>query len=412
MKVKECRICRSPDLELFLDLGKHPMADAFIEFDQLEKQETLIPLGVCSCQQCGLIQLSYVVPAAKLYDKNYIYESSITRMGQRHWTEFSKTAADIANLKTGELVLDIGSNVGVLLEKFRNLGATILGVDPAPTIVDIAHNRGIETIKGFFDLEMAHQIKKERKPAKIITATNVFAHIDDLHLLMKAIDDLLAKDGVFIVEAPYILNLIKSLEYDTIYHEHLSYLSLKPMITLFNKFQMEIFEVQQRDIHGGSVRCYVRRKSNTSLKVSNVIKDLLQLEQHSGIYQQSHLNQFATKVANHRDHLVTLLKRLKAEGRKIAAVSAPAKGMTLLNYCGIGPDILEFITEKSTLKIGRYTPGQHIPIVTDGKLLESQPDYALILAWNFAEEIMENLDKYLQAGGKFIIPIPEPHILG
>ena len=388
------------------------MADAFIQFSRLEEEEIFNPLDVYACQQCGLIQLGYTVPASQLYDKSYIYESSITQMGQKHWAEFSKTAAEIGCLGTDELVVDIGSNVGVLLEKFREQGAKVLGVDPAPSIVKLAHKRGIETVESFFDFGIAQSIRKEKSSAKIITATNVFSHIDDLHMLMKAVDCLLAKDGIFIIEAPYILNLIKSLEYDTIYHEHLSYLSLKPMIPLFDKFNMEIFEVQQRDIHGGSIRCYVRRKLNAGSEISNIVNDLLQLEHRSGIYELPYLKKFAVKVFNHRIKLVTLLKGLKEEGRTIAGVSAPAKGMTLINYCGIGTDILDFITEKSTLKIGRYTPGQRIPIVPDQKLIEVQPDYALILAWNFAEEIMENLKDYSLAGGKFIIPIPEPRILG
>lgn len=412
MRTQRCRICKSEDIKLFLKLGDHPLADAFIEASRLKEEEVCVPLEVCACQECGLIQLNYTVPASQLYDKNYIYESSITQMGQKHWTEFSTTAAEIADLKTEELVVDIGSNVGVLLKNFRDRGAKVLGVDPAPTIAKLANERGIETIESFFDFKTANQIKKEKSSAKIITATNVFAHIDDLHMLMRAVDFLLAKHGIFIIEAPYILNLIKSLEYDTIYHEHLSYLSLKPMIILFNKFDMEIFEVQQRDIHGGSIRCYVRRKQNSISNISNIITDLLELEYRSGIYELSYLKKFAIKVSSHRKKLMTLLQGLKDDGRIIAGVSAPAKGMTLINYCGIGPDILEFITEKSTLKIGRYTPGQRIPIVPDKKLLELQPDYALILAWNFSEEIMENLNDYLLAGGKFIIPIPEPRILG
>lgn len=412
MNIEKCRICGESNLSIFLDLGSHPMADAFIEESRLGEQERFNPLQVCSCQECGLIQLNHVIPATRLYDENYIYESSTTHMGKRHWAEFAKTAAEIAQLKPGDLVIDIGSNVGTLLEKFRDQGAEILGVDPAPTIVDIALERGVETINGFFNLETAHRIRDERKRAKIITATNVFAHIDDLHGTMTAIAHLLAADGIFIVEAPYLPNLIESLEYDTIYHEHLSYLSLKPMIKLFGQHDMEIFDVQQRDIHGGSFRCYVRRTSHRSTKVSNVINDLLQLEQRCGIYNVERLHQFAADVADHRDQLLTMLRRLKDEGRTIAAVSAPAKGMTLLNYVSIGPDILEFITEKSTLKIGRYSPGQHIPIVPDDKLMECKPDYALLLAWNFAGEIMDNLSGYLRAGGKFIIPIPKPHILG
>ena len=411
LKIDSCRICGSTELTSFLDLGEHPMADAFVEPAKLDDLEFTAPLVVCACADCGLIQLRHVVPPAILYDESYVYESSITHMGQRHWTEFSLTSSDIADLSPGDLVVDIGSNVGVLLEKFRDCGATILGVDPAPTIAHIANGRGIETLEAVFDQKISEQVLASRGPAKIITATNVFAHIHDLHSLIQAVRTLMAEDGLFIVEAPYVPNMLRALEYDTIYHEHLSYLSLRPIMRLVEQYDLEVFDVQQHDIHGGSFRIFIRRAAGSG-KISSVVDDLVRLEEAAGVYRLERLNRFAADVSEHRTKLLGMLNILKQGGRRIAGVSAPAKGMTLLNYCGIGPETLSYITEKSELKVGRYSPGSKIPIKPDSSLLEDAPDYALILAWNFAEEIMQNLKSYSQNGGKFIIPIPEPHIIG
>ena len=248
--------------------------------------------------------------------------------------------------------------------------------------------------------------------ASVITATNVFAHVDHLFGFMRAVDALLNDTGVLAVEAPYLVDLVQNCEYDTIYHEHLSYLSLKPLLKFFAKCDMEIFEVQRRDIHGGSFRVFVQRKRSAGRPVSKVIDELLASEEHEGVYNRDRLTQFAAAVALNRSELRGLLIGLKSKGHRIAAVSAPAKGMTLLNYCGLDHGLIDFVTEKATLKIGRFTPGTHIPVLADEALLEQRPDFALLLAWNFAEEIMGNLKAFSDAGGKFIIPIPHPRIVG
>jgi hypothetical protein len=316
------------------------------------------------------------------------------------------------NLNSNDLVVDIGSNVGVLLQMFREQGTRVLGVDPAANIAEIANNNGIETIAAFFDTEAARRIVASKGQATVITATNVFAHVGDLHDLMRAVSALLAERGTFVIEAPYFLELLHSLEYDTIYHEHLSYLSLKPLVRFFRQFGMEIFDAQLRDIHGGSIRLFVRRIGSPASPVAAVVDQMLANEARERIYELDTLKQFAQNVAGNRKALRELLTSLKESGSKIVAVSAPAKGMTLLNYCSLGSDFLDFVTEKSKLKIGRYTPGVHLEVVPDDMLLTHQPDYALLLAWNFAEEIMNNLKEFSDRGGKFIIPIPTPRIVG
>ncbi len=404
-----CRMCKSANLAQFLDLGFHPPSDQFRRKEQLHESVSYYPLEVMLCQNCGLVQLSYVVSPEVLYRHDYPYEASVTKTGQHHWFEFARTTVERLQLGSQDLVVDIGSNVGVLLESFKANGTRILGVDPASNIVLIAQQRGIESLNEFFNLEVARRIVQEKGHATVVTGTNVFAHVDDLDAFMKGIDTLLNDRGVFIFEAPYFVNLINNLEYDTIYHEHLSYLSLRPLVPFFDRFGMEIFDVQQRDIHGGSFRVWVTRKGKMS--IAPIVLELMEREDRMGLYTLDVLNKFAVDVQQNRQELLWLLRQLKHENKRIAGVSAPAKGMTLLNYCRIGQETLDFVTEKSVLKIGRFTPGAHIPVVSDAELMRQSPDYALLLAWNFADEIMANLHAYRESGGQFIIPIPHPRIV-
>jgi len=405
-----CRMCKkSESLQQFLDLGFTPPADQFRRREQLSEPDIYYPLEVMFCTNCGLSQLNYVVSPEILFRHDYPYESSMTQTGRAHWKEFACTTTKLLGLSSNDLVVDVGSNVGVLLEFFRANGTQILGVDPAPNIVRIAEKRGIETLAEFFSMDVVERILADKGQATVVTGTNVFAHIDDLDSFMLEVDKLLNDRGVLIIEAPYFVNLIKNLEYDTIYHEHLSYLSVKPLVQFFKRFQMEIFEIQQRDIHGGSFRLFVSRVGQRL--VSPVVEKLLKVEEEEGLHTMEGLAKFSEAVQKNRQDLLWLLRRLKHEGKRIVGISAPAKGMTLLNYCRIGKETLDFVTEKSSLKIDRFTPGAHIPVVSDEELIRQVPDYGLLLAWNFAEEIMANLKPYQDKGGKFIIPIPTPRVI-
>lgn len=404
-----CRMCQSIDLYKFLDLGFTPPADQFRRIDQLKEPETYYPLEVYVCDNCGLVQLGYVVSPEVLYRNDYPYESSTTRTGREHWANFAGQVVQRFGLDEKDLVVDIGSNVGVLLSAFKDHGTRIQGVDPAANIAMLAHERGVDTICDFFNHATVETIINTKGHASVVTATNVFAHVDDLDTLMKNIKLLLKEDGIFIFEAPYLVNLIKSLEYDTIYHEHLSYLSVKPLKRFFEKFDVEMFDVEQVDIHGGSFRVYVGKRSLQN--VSKIVGQLLKMEEEKGLYSHERLNNFSAKVKKNRQEVVSLLHSLKNQGKRIAGVSAPAKGMTLLNYCRIGDELLDFVTEKSALKIGRVTPGTHIPVMPDSHLIKAKTDYALLLAWNFADEIINNLNEFRSKGGKFIVPIPMPKII-
>jgi|MDSW01.1.fsa_nt_gb SAM-dependent methyltransferase len=405
----KCRLCGHVNFHKYLDLGFTPPADQFRRSEQLVYAEETYPLEVQMCESCGLSQLSFTVSPEVLYRNDYPYESSITKTGDLHWTQFANSIIAKFGLSNNDLVVDVGSNVGTLLNKFKIQGINVQGVDPAANIVMIAQANGIDTLCEFFNGESVQKIISSKSRAKIITATNCFAHVDDLNIFMKNIFQLLEDDGVFIFESPHIKNLIKKNEYDTIYHEHLSYLSLKPLVKFAEKFDLQIFDVVESDIHGGSFRVFFCKKGKYPIE-DNVHK-MIKLEEDEGIFDVKVLDQFALRVKDNKAQLMEMLYSLKKQGKSVVGVSAPAKGMTLLNYCGIDREILDYVTEKSQLKIGRYTPGGHIPVYSDERLIQDQPDYALLLAWNFADEIIKNLDEYRKKGGRFIIPIPNPKIL-
>lgn len=404
-----CRICNSNNLEEYLNLGFTPPSDQFLRKDQLCYSENYYPLVVNFCHNCGLSQLSYIVSPEILYRNDYPYESSITKTGNIHWTKFAEDTVNKFSLKDNDLVVDIGSNVGTLLSKFKNIGTNVQGIDPAANIVMKAIKNGIDTDCDFFNSEAVDKIISSKGYASIVTCTNCFAHVDNLNELVINVKKLINKSGVFIFESPHIKNLIEKIEYDTIYHEHLSYLSLKPLVKFFNDHDLEIFDVMNTDIHGGSFRVFIGNIGQHE-KSHNVNKFITE-EEELKVFDYKFLKTFQSKVDKNKQELVSLLYDLKLKGNKIAAVSAPAKGMTLLNYCKIDSSLIDFVTEKSELKIGRYTPGQHIPVLPDAALIENSVDYALILAWNFADEIMNNLKHYKDSGGKFIIPIPYPKII-
>ena len=408
MQKNNCRMCKSNNMLKFLDLGFSALSDNFLTVEQLEQPEIFYPLTVHSCLDCGLCQLGYVVPPELMFNENYPYDSSTTKTGREHFTEMGIYICDRFNLKPNSFVIDVGSNAGVLLSGFKSKGMRVLGIEPSSKLANVAIKNGIDSIIEFFSKKLVKKILADYGKVSIITGTNVFAHIDDLDDFMIAADSLLVEDGIIVIEAPYLLHLIENLEYDTIYHEHLSYLSVKPMIEFCKKFGFEVFDIEEQTIHGGTLRYFIGRKDKR--KVSQNVSNYLKIEEKQKIYSEKTLQEFARSVKNHRKVLLQILHELKINGKKIVAISAPAKGNTLLNYCKIDSEILDYVTERNPLKVGKFTPGMHIPVYSDEKL-EDQPDYALILAWNFADEIIQNNSKYREKGGKFIIPIPKPVIV-
>ena len=408
-KVESCRICKSADLYFFLKLGPTPLANRFIRPGQERESEPSYPLDVCLCKKCGLVQLGFVVPPEILF-RDYIYFSSTSTTICNHFAEMAgEVLADYT--EKGDLVVEIASNDGVLLKNMLGKGVRPLGVEPATNIAKVANGAGIETLNDFFNSETAKRIFSERGPAKVILANNVFAHIPDLNDCAMGMELLLHKDGVVIIEFPQLYDLYQNLEFDTVYHEHLSYFSLKPLMRLFSNFGMELFDAKKFQVHGGTLRIYVQKKGGPHKINSSALSALLSKEEKAGLYSPAAYDRFAAGVENLRAELVSLLASLKKKGKKIAIYSAPAKGNTLLNYCKIGTSLVDYAVDKSPAKQGLLTPGMHIPVFGLDKLRADPPDYLLILAWNFKDEIMAQQAEFAEAGGRFIIPVPKPAIV-
>lgn len=407
--MKQCRVCKSNKLKLFLSLGRTPLANSFLEDKQLELSEEFYPLNVCFCESCGFVQLAEVVPPERLF-KNYIYVTSTSSEAREHYKNLVDDAVEKFKLPKNSLVVEFASNDGTLLKNFKKFNVKVLGVEPAENIALIAKASGVETINDFFKPEVAKNIVDSKGKASMIIGTNVFAHIDNLDEVMESFQILLDSEGVIIIESPYLMDFLDKTEYDTIYHEHVSYLSLIPLVTFFKKYGLKIFDVKRTNIHGGSIRIFASR-TNAKFKETKELSDLLSLEKRLGLDTIKPYSNFALNVQKSRVKLLELLYELKSDGKKIIGYGAAAKGNTLLNYCNIGQDILDYIADKSPLKQGKYTPGTNIPVVSPDKILDDNPEYMLILAWNFADEIIKEQYKFKERGGKFIIPIPEAKII-
>lgn len=391
-----CHICQSEKLYKFLSLGPMPLANSYLREDQLNLPEPYYPLDVYFCDNCGLVQLGETVSPEILF-KDYAYITGTSQTRKTHFSWLVEQAIQQSKPPKGSLIVDIGSNDGTLLQNFE--GYNTLGIEPATNIVALATSQGIETLNDFFGVEVAKKIRKDKGEAHIILGTNVFAHVANLDDFMQGITHLLSKDGVFIIEVPYLLDLLNKLEFDTIYHEHLHYFSIRPLATLFKKFGMGIVKVDRTEIDGGSICVYTQKSVDMSAPIEQVI----------GL---DSLEEFAQSVVKVKEELVTLLRELKSQGAKISGYTAPAKGNVLLNYCKIGTDILDYTIDVTPFKQGHYTPGMHIPIYPEQHFHELPPDYALLLAWNFEEEILRKEKQWMNEGGKFIIPIPKPRIVG
>lgn len=407
-KRERCRICSSSDLSLVLDLGRMPLANASLQTPADFKHEQFYPLGVYFCAHCSLVQLLDVIHPSVLFSRyNYVTGTSDTIAA--HNVEYARAIVTRLNMQPDDLVVEIASNDGSLLKQFAPYGVRTLGVEPATNIAEIANNAGIETVNQFFDSALALELASSYGKARAIIGNNVLAHLDDPIDFLNGCKQLLASDGLISVEVPYLYDLVEQLEYDTIYHEHLSYFSVKTLMFLSRAAELEIFSVEHVPVHGGSLRVLMGHPGAHDTSAANV-SAMLNVEQARELDQLARYLAFSNQVIEHRQKLLHTLSAIRT-GHSLAGYGAPAKGNTLLNYCGIGTDLVPYTVDKSALKVGQFTPGMHIPVRPVSALAEDQPDYVLVLAWNFADEIVKQQKSYRDRGGKFIIPLPEPRII-
>ena len=400
-----CRLCGSRNLTLVLQLAPTPPANAFIPAEALSKKQPVFPLDIFFCEDCRHVQLLDVVDPRVLFE-DYVYVSGTSPSFVAHFEQYAKDVLARFHPKPGSLVLDIGSNDGTLLRFFKDAGMRILGIDPAKNIAADATANGIETMAAFFSPALAGNIRKERGAASVITANNVFAHIDDLKGVVDGVRTLLAPDGVYTFEVSYLVDVYEKTLFDTIYHEHLAYHSVKPLVAFFKANGMELIEAIRVGSHGGSLRG-IAQIAGGPHKVGSSVAEAVAYEEKIGLDRAETFRQFGRNINQLRDDLGALLRKLKSEGKSIAGFGAPAKATTLMHHFKIGPDLVDFIVDDSPLKQGLYTPGFHIPVVPQDEMYKRKPDYVLILAWNFAGPIIKKNQAFLDQGGHFIVPIPK-----
>jgi SAM-dependent methyltransferase len=407
-KVKYCRICGYHPLKSFLKLGPLPTPNGYLTKEDIKNSEPKYPLTIGRCINCGLVQLTEIVRPDIMF-RNYKYVPSASKTMIDHFDDMANDISKKNKLSNKNLVIDIGSNDGTLLKSFKKRGVKVLGIDPAENLAKIATEDGIETLAEFFNSKVASMVRKKYGAADVITGTNVVAHIPNLHSLFEGVNILLSNNGVFVMEFPYLVDLLENTEFDTIYQEHLSYFSIKPLTFLANKHGLYISDIQKQEVHGGSIRVFMKKGNKNTL--SKPVLGFLALEDSKNLYSESIYNDFAEKVNIKKHQLMKLLKQLKKDKFTIIGLGASARGNILMNYFGIDKKFLNYIVDSTPYKHGLFTPGHHIPIFPESKILKDQPDYILLLAWNFKDEILKKQEEYRNRGGKFILITPEVEIV-
>lgn len=403
-----CIVCAAALPEPFLDLGRTALANKFLLPEEASADEPAYPLRLVLCGTCGHIQLADPVPPPAMFD-DYLYVSSASDTLKQHLHGLARTITERRNLQEGDLVIDIGANDGTLLEGYAGTGVRRLGVDPAQNLADLVADKGIDRYVGYFNAETAQEIKERWGTAAVITATNTFPHIPRLHDFMRGIESVLAPGGAFIIEAHYVVDILDSLAFDTVYHEHVSFWTLGPMQRLFAEHGLQAVSAERLPIHHGQLRVTVQRIGEGEPDGS--VQAVLDQERERGANDAATWDAFATRVRALKDDLRKTLAEIRAGGGRVAAYGAPAKGSTLLEYFELGTEDIDWIADRSPLKQGRVTPGSHIPIVAPDRILSEQPEALVLLAWNFADEVMRQQAEYVERGGRFIIPVPEVRTL-
>lgn len=401
-------MCGSTKLTKIWSFGETSLANNYLTpFDVAQgKPEPMAPLDIYKCENCHLVQMRDVVDPKVLFG-NYLYVSSTSPAFVKHFEEYAKTIVERFGLTEKDLVVDVGSNDGVLLKPLQKLGVETLGIEPATNIAQQANAEGVETVAEFFTPASAGRCAHLYGKARVITANNVFAHTDGVDEFVEALKRLLADDGIFVFEVQYLGDLIAKNLFDIIYHEHVCYYHMHPLVEFFRRHDMEVFDVERPSVHGGSIRVYVGRGKEKTKRLEQILKE----EEEAGLNTLKPYKDFAARIKENKLKLQKLLKDLKAQGKRIVGYGAPAKATTLMYAFGIDGTMLDYIVDDSPLKQGRVMPGTHVPIVGPLDFARGKPDYCLILAWNFAEPIRQNNADFAAGGGKWIIPVPNPRIV-
>jgi SAM-dependent methyltransferase len=404
----QCRSCASAQGALILDLGIQPLANNLLKDEDLAKPEPRFPLRLAVCESCWMLQILDLVPPVQLFSE-YLYFSSFSDLMLRHAEAAANRYVREFGLGNQSLVTEIASNDGYLLQFFQKQGVPCMGIEPAANIARVAREKGIETLVEFFGRELALKLAARNRKADLLLGNNVFAHAPNPNDFVAGLASLLKPEGRVVLEFPYAADFIEKNEFDTIYHEHVFYFSLSALLPLFARHGLSVFKVEHLPIHGGSLRLFAGIAGVHNVQPS--VATLLAEEHQKGMLGLAYYRGFADRVLNLKQSLAGLLSDFKKQRKTVAAYGASAKGSTLLNFFGLGRGELDFVVDRSTYKQGRFTPGMHLPILATDELLKRQPDFTLLLTWNFAEEILEQQAEYRRQGGKFIIPVPQVKVV-
>jgi SAM-dependent methyltransferase len=405
----KCRICGANLEEPFLSLGKSPVANSLLTREDLHKMEPYFPLDLYVCQICWLVQLEEFEAPEKIFSSDYPYFSSYSESWLKHCKNYAEMMVERFGFDKNSFVVEVGSNDGYLLQYFKEHNIPVLGVEPAENVARAAIEKGIPTDITFFNTSYAKKLREKGKLADLIIGNNVLAHNPNLHDFVEAMKIALKPNGIITMEFPHLMKLIQENQFDTIYHEHFSYFSFYAVKKLFSLHELEIFDVEEIPTHGGSLRIYAKHKGANSklLATTKRVEELLEKEKDFGLFDLQTYYNFRKKVEETKRAFLLFLIQAKNEGKKIVGYGAPAKASTLLNYCGVRTDFIDYTVDRNPHKQGKFIPGVHIPIKHPDKIKEDRPDYVIIFPWNIKDEIMEQLKYIREWGGKFVVPIPE-----
>ena len=406
-----CRFCNNFLKHEFIDLVNSPLSNSYIDQEQLNEPETFYPLKLLLCENCFLVQIEEYRKSKDIFNENYAYFSSYSTSWLSHAERYVDTITEHFGYNEQSSVIELASNDGYLLQYFQKKHIQVLGIEPAKNVALAAQEKGIETIVDFFGVKLAEQLVAQNRKADLIVGNNVFAHVPDINDFVVGMEIILNDQGVITLEFPHLMQIIEQNQFDTIYHEHFSYFSFYTTGLIFEKHGLELFDVERISTHGGSLRIYGKHKEDTSKNISPNVAELLKEEEAKGMQALSYYEGFQGKVDRVKVDLVSFLLEQKKKNAKVAAYGAAAKGNTLLNYCGIKSDLVEYVVDASPHKQGKYLPGSHIPIVNEDMIKKNKPDYILILAWNLKDEITQQLRYVKEWNSKFVLAIPKLEII-
>lgn len=408
----QCRFCKTELEHVFIDLINSPASNSFLTREELNDPESYYPLKVYTCHHCFLVQVDEYKKSDAIFNSNYVYFSSYSTSWLKHVSDYADKMVERFGYDENSLVMELASNDGYLLQYFLKKGIKVMGIEPTANTAEVAMQKGVKTIVEFFTAELADRFRNHWEvKADLLLGNNVLAHVPDIVDFVAGMKIILAEEGVITMEFPHLMQLVDNNQFDTIYHEHFSYLSLYTVNQIFELHELQMFDVEELPTHGGSLRIYAKHKDDTSKTISENVAALLKKEMDKGLNNLAYYENFQQKAFKVKLDLTEFLIRQKKEGKSVAAYGAAAKGNTLLNYCGVKNDLISFVTDANPHKQGKFLPGSHIPVFNEEFLQKNKPDFVIILPWNLKEEIMHQLSYIKDWGGKFVIPIPTLEII-